>query len=295
MPFAFTDFYGVVTVVLLAITLLLFWTRVLNKAVQSRTAELEKLKNIQSERAERFRLYSCLLGEIIQLESRDNSNTFTLIRQITQLIGETLGIERVSVWQYQDSGSRLECSDFFETEQRKHDPSAIFSEDFFNVVRESLQNNRYIAVDNVLTDPRTEKYKENYLIPHGITSILICNILSSGRKLGVICLARQYKPYIWSDEKINFTFQVADHIGLAIGNQERLNLLHALKKNEAVIVNYEKVDGDEQRRLCDFINGVCYVLNGAVKRISAEMVLYVPENVDIAQEVCAKTVRGFAK
>ena len=69
----------------------------------------------------------------------------------------------------------------------------------------------------------------------------------------------------------------------------------ALKKNEAVIVNYEKVDGDEQRRLCDFINGVCYVLNGAVKRISAEMVLYVPENVDIAQEVCAKTVRGFAK
>ncbi len=77
---------------------------------------------------------------------------------------------------------------------------------------------------------------------------------------------------------------------------EKANVIaDALKKDEAVIVNYEKVDGDEQRRLCDFINGVCYVLNGAVKRISAEMVLYVPENVDIAQEVSAKTVRGFDK
>jgi len=241
MPFDFTDFYGVVIVVLLAITLLLFWTWLLNKAVQSRTAELEKLKNIQSERAERFRLYACLLGEIIQLESRDNSNTIILIQQITQLIGETLGIERVSVWQYQDSGNRLECVDFFATEEKKHDPSVIFSEDFFDVVRESLQNNRYMAVDDALNDPRTEKYKEKYLISHGITSILICNILSGGRKLGVICLARQYQPYIWSDEKINFTFQVADHIGLAIGNQERLNLLHALKKNEAILLRAQSV------------------------------------------------------
>ena len=241
MPFDFTDFYVIVVLVIVAISLLLLWTRSLNKAVQGRTAELQQLENIQGARAERFRLYSCLLGEIIQLESRDNSNTYTLIRQITQVIGETLGIERVSVWQYKDSGSRLECTDFFETEQRKHDPSAIFSEDFFDVVRESLQNNRYIAVDNALTDSRTEKYKENYLIPHGITSILICNILSGGRKLGVICLARHYKPYIWSDEKINFTFQVADHIGLAIGNQERLNLLHALKKNEAILLRAQAV------------------------------------------------------
>ncbi|SEJ09649.1 Signal transduction histidine kinase [Propionispira arboris] len=241
MPFDFTDFYVVVALVIVAISLLLLWTRSLNKAVQSRTAELQQLENIQGARAERFRLYSCLLGEIIQLESIDNSDTFTLIREITQLIGETLGIERVSVWQYQDNGTRLECADFFETEQRKHDPLAIFSEDFFAVVRELLQNNRYIAVDDVLTDSRIEKYKEIYLVPRGITSIFICNILSGGRKLGVICLARQYQPYVWSDEKINFTFQVADHIGLAIGNQERLNLLRALKKNEEILLRAQAV------------------------------------------------------
>lgn len=55
----------------------------------------------------------------------------------------------------------------------------------------------------------------------------------------------------------------------------------ALKQKRAAIVNYEKVDTETQKRICDFINGVCYVLNGEVKRISTTMVLYAPENVII--------------
>ena len=38
---------------------------------------------------------------------------------------------------------------------------------------------------------------------------------------------------------------------------------------------------EEQRRICDFVNGVCYVLDGCAKRISEQIVLYVPEGVDV--------------
>ncbi len=55
-----------------------------------------------------------------------------------------------------------------------------------------------------------------------------------------------------------------------------------LKENKACIVNYEKVEAPEQRRICDFLNGVCYVLDGDVRRISETMVLYVPNGVDIS-------------
>ena len=37
----------------------------------------------------------------------------------------------------------------------------------------------------------------------------------------------------------------------------------------------------EQRRICDFLNGVCYVQDGDVRRITATMVLYVPDCVEI--------------
>ncbi|MDY4696756.1 cell division protein SepF [Selenomonas montiformis] len=56
-----------------------------------------------------------------------------------------------------------------------------------------------------------------------------------------------------------------------------------LKAGKACVVNYEKVETEEQRRICDFVNGVCYVLDGCAKRISAQIVLYVPEGVDVAE------------
>ena len=59
---------------------------------------------------------------------------------------------------------------------------------------------------------------------------------------------------------------------------------------KAAIVNYERVEGNEQRRICDFVNGVCYILDGEARRISDGMVLYVPAGVNVvsAQAVAAK-------
>ncbi len=58
-----------------------------------------------------------------------------------------------------------------------------------------------------------------------------------------------------------------------------------LKARRAVIVNYERVQAEEQRRICDFVNGTCYVINGAAKRISDTMVLYVPEGVSTSDAI----------
>lgn len=54
-----------------------------------------------------------------------------------------------------------------------------------------------------------------------------------------------------------------------------------LKAGKAAVVNYERIENTEQRRICDFVNGVCYVLDGCAKRISDKIVLYVPEGVDV--------------
>lgn len=58
-----------------------------------------------------------------------------------------------------------------------------------------------------------------------------------------------------------------------------------LKAGRACVVNYEKIEFDEQRRICDFVNGVCYVLDGCAKRISEQIVLYVPKGVDVSEAV----------
>ena len=55
----------------------------------------------------------------------------------------------------------------------------------------------------------------------------------------------------------------------------------SLKASKTILMNYEKIEYSEQIRICDFMNGACYVLDGSVKRISANMVLYVPSGVSI--------------
>lgn len=55
-----------------------------------------------------------------------------------------------------------------------------------------------------------------------------------------------------------------------------------LLANHAAIVNFERVAGNEQQRIFDFINGVSYVLNCAASRVSPNLMLYVPDGVDVA-------------
>ena len=57
----------------------------------------------------------------------------------------------------------------------------------------------------------------------------------------------------------------------------------ALKAGKACVVNYEQIEALEQRRICDFVNGVCYVLDGSAKRVSNQIMLYVPNGVDVAE------------
>lgn len=54
-----------------------------------------------------------------------------------------------------------------------------------------------------------------------------------------------------------------------------------IREGKAAIVNYEQLEAEEQRRICDFLNGTCYVLDGCPRRVSQSMVLYVPDGVDV--------------
>ena len=49
--------------------------------------------------------------------------------------------------------------------------------------------------------------------------------------------------------------------------------------HKASVVNYEYVHADEQRRICDYIDGVCYAVDGTVTQISEKIFLYVPAGI----------------
>ena len=60
--------------------------------------------------------------------------------------------------------------------------------------------------------------------------------------------------------------------------------------HKAAIVNYEYVHAEEQRRICDYLDGLCYAVDGTVTKISEKIFLYVPAGIstgDIAALVAS--------
>jgi len=53
--------------------------------------------------------------------------------------------------------------------------------------------------------------------------------------------------------------------------------------HKAAVVNYEKVGDADQRRISDFVNGVCYITDGAVSMISEKIFLYMPQGVEAGE------------
>ncbi|AOH48355.1 hypothetical protein BCS37_07805 [Selenomonas sp. oral taxon 920] len=56
-----------------------------------------------------------------------------------------------------------------------------------------------------------------------------------------------------------------------------------LKQGIAVAVNFDCLNDSERRRVCDFLNGACYVLHGTARMVSSSIILYAPKGVEVSE------------
>lgn len=59
-------------------------------------------------------------------------------------------------------------------------------------------------------------------------------------------------------------------------------LVDSLKGRRPVIINLEKLETEEARKIFDFMSGATYALNGNVQKVANNIFIFAPENVDIA-------------
>jgi len=155
-----------------------------------------------------------------------------LARMITEKSAPMLGVERVSVWIYNSTETRLVCIDLFETTPRTHTSGTILLESEFRNEFNALKEAKFINADDPQTDPRTSGYVEGYLKPLKITSMLDAVVRSAGKNIGLICFEHVENPHIWEQDECAFACQLADQIALAVTNREREMVQKALVKSD---------------------------------------------------------------
>ena len=63
------------------------------------------------------------------------------------------------------------------------------------------------------------------------------------------------------------------------------NIVDNLKNRKPVIVNLETLDADVARKIFEFLNGAIYALDGSIQKVSSDIFILAPNNVEIAGNI----------
>ena len=160
-----------------------------------------------------------------------------MAREVTAGAAQAIGVERVGVWLFDGSETRLECIDLYEASLRGHSSGAVLREHEFRDEFAALKEAKYVDADDALTDPRTASYVAGYLKPLKITSMLDAVIRSSGRNLGTLCFEHVDRPHHWEPDEIAFACQLADQVALTLLNRERRRAEADLRRESDRLAN----------------------------------------------------------
>nr|MDJ0637057.1 PAS domain S-box protein [Xenococcaceae cyanobacterium MO_188.B29] len=105
---------------------------------------------------------------------------------------------------------------------------------------QTLESEEIVAAEDAQNDHRTQEFRETWLIPHNITSMMDVPIRSGGKTVGVICHEHVGSPRYWTIEEQNFASSLAHMISLAIEASERQAALRERASTEAKLRESEE-------------------------------------------------------
>ncbi len=151
---------------------------------------------------------------------------------ITESSANAMEVERVGVWLLSDDRTELQCLDLFEKTSRKHSKGQILRAADYPRYFEAFEISRTIDAHDARSDHRTEEFRDVYLEPNGITSMLDAAIRVSGELVGVVCHEHVGVARTWHDDEVVFAGEVADQVAHAIQNHRRVQADEALRESE---------------------------------------------------------------
>jgi diguanylate cyclase (GGDEF)-like protein/PAS domain S-box-containing protein len=136
--------------------------------------------------------------------------------QITETAARVLAVARASVWRLVDGGDAIECIDLYEQSSGRHSKGARISA--LDVPRyfEALQRERSLRAHDARTDSDTSEFRDDYLVPLGITSMLDAPVFLRGKMVGVVCHEHTGRARRWQLHEELLAGSFADFVALVL-------------------------------------------------------------------------------
>jgi PAS domain S-box-containing protein len=203
-----------------------------NARLQEEIRVRQQVEAARQESAIRLRNQNIVLMELARNKALNQGDLQAALKEITEATALNMGVERVSVWLFDSTGTKLQCIDLFERNLNQHSAGVELAVARYPAYFQALSQEQLIVADNAHTDPRTQEFLNSYLTRLGIMSMLDAPIRLGGETVGVLCNEQIGDSRHWTPEDQNFVRSVADLISLAIAAQERNRTEAALRSSE---------------------------------------------------------------
>ena len=172
---------------------------------------------------------------ILKLASLVGQDFENSINHITELASETLDVERVSIWRFNENRSEIICENLYLKSSNQHLTGTILSRrdnpDYFEV----LEADSTILIRDAQKDPATKKFAEDYLIPFNIRSLMDVFINSANGHYGILCFEHVGDSLKnWTADEQEFATSIANIVSLMVESNER-----KIAENKLIIANEE--------------------------------------------------------
>ena len=166
------------------------------------------------------------------------------LKTIVEEDAKALEAERVSVWFFNADRTEIICEDLYIQNENVHQKGLSLAAKDYPQYFKALEESRTIAANDAQTDTRTFEFKEKYLEPLEITSMMDIPIWLNGKVVGIICHEHTGPKREWSAEEQDFATSIADMVSLTIEASEHRKTGEALKRSEERFKHVAENSGD---------------------------------------------------
>ncbi|SMD31741.1 GAF domain-containing protein [Reichenbachiella faecimaris] len=189
--------------------------------------ELTNLKNSVEQKSLQLTAFNAALIELTR-NPEAFKTTKNLFENVCALAQDSLEVDRVSIWLFNTDRNILELKYLVENGSENTKEIVISQVDYPSYF-EAVETKPYIMAHNAISNPDTSEFKDNYLAPLGIKSMLDCPILLDQKAIGVVCCEHIRNTRKWEAEHALITQSLADFIASHYKNKKIKELLNTLK------------------------------------------------------------------
>jgi tetratricopeptide (TPR) repeat protein len=142
-------------------------------------------------------------------------------QDIAKLTAGTLSVSRVSIWSFNEEANTIESIVVYDRASDTFHDKIILSLSQFPNYAAALHSKRIINADDARTDIDTRDFRDSYLLPLNIYSMLDVTYSIDGHLLGLLCCEQQGAPRKWKSEDVLFASSVSDVISLTTRSVQR--------------------------------------------------------------------------